>query len=306
MESSGRLVSQGGRWGWLAVALCVALLAAIVLGLQSHPPAGDAAPATASVPASVPTGREVAVAWISGGGVAATVRVSDRPGHTTFEVEGTGGVPARSYALELGTCPAVDSEAGVVSTAGLGGQFSASVDLPHVAGDETIWMRLLGGNGTDAGAVQGRLADNAFIAVSAGEQPCATGAADVTAGDLPVQFATRRATLSPPTSIGVDLLSASDVIDVVHALGPAPPEVTLGRYDDSESGLTVDPAWIVVDRGVVTSDVGPDGAAIAFHSSNVVRVVNAITGRVAFTFSAPLGPVSCPLAEGASPDRCAR
>ena len=301
--ASGRVVSGGGRWGWLAVALCVALLAAIVLGLEGHPPADGAPPTSTTMPPAVATGRELAVASITGGSVAVTVRITDRPGHTTFQMEGSGGAPEREYWLELGTCPSAHSEAGVGATSGLDGQFGATIDMPQFRRDEMIWMRVRDGDGANAGSVQGRLADTAFVPIAIGERPC--GAPGVTEVDVPVQFATRPATLSPPSSIGVEVLPPSDVIESVHPLGPSVPELSLGRYDDVESGITVDPAWVVVDRGVVTSEVGPDGSTVAFHSSNVVRVVNAITGRVSFTFSTPLGPVTCPLAEGASPDQCA-
>ena len=97
--------------------------------------------------------------------------------------------------------------------------------------------------------------------------------------------------MSPPTDIGVDPLPPAKVLSAIEAIGIGAPELILGRYEDEETGLTLDPAWIVIDRGVVTSELESDGVTHTFHSTNVVRVVNAVTGRVVFTFPAPSEPV---------------
>jgi hypothetical protein len=125
----------------------------------------------------------------------------------------------------------------------------------------------------------------------AGAQPEPIGRTSGTTLDRPVHFTDRRATLSPPTDIGVDPLSPAKVLSAIDAMGIGMPELILGRYEDEETGLTLDPAWIVIDRGVVTSELESDGVTHTFHSTNVVRVVNAVTGRVVFTFPAPSEPV---------------
>lgn len=117
------------------------------------------------------------------------------------------------------------------------------------------------------------------------------GRTAVTTLERPAHFTDRRATLSPPTDIGVDVVSPAEVIATIGPLGVEAPELILGHYDDAETGLTLDPAWIVIDRGVITSDLQADGVTRVFHPTNLVRVVNAVTGRVVFTFPAPGEPV---------------
>lgn len=96
-----------------------------------------------------------------------------------------------------------------------------------------------------------------------------------------MQFTARRATVSPPTDIGVAPITPTALLRRVDVEGVSGPELILGRYVDDEIGLTLDPAWIVIDREVRTAD----------EAITVVRVVNAVTGRVAFTFEAPDDPV---------------
>ncbi len=115
--------------------------------------------------------------------------------------------------------------------------------------------------------------------------------AKVTSITAPHSFVGRRARVSPGTDIGVEVVPAADVIARIGPLGPLVPELILGRYEDAETGLILDPAWVVIDRGV--------------QKTNVVRVVNAVTGRVAFTFSAPLGFVLCPIPMRPGADICA-
>jgi hypothetical protein len=124
-----------------------------------------------------------------------------------------------------------------------------------------------------------------------GAQAEPVGRTSDTTIDRPVHFTARRAMLSPPTDIGVDPLPPAEVRSSIELLGTGAPELLLGRYEDDETGLTLDPAWIVIDRGVVTSALESDGVTHTFHSTNIVRVVNAVTGRVVFTFPAPGEPV---------------
>ncbi len=211
-----------------------------------------------------------------------------------------GGVPDRRYDLQVGQCPSTTALFAVGLEAQINGTFSGSLDTPGFGPESLLWMRVVDENGMDEGGAEVRLGGRAFWPIVGGGQPCQGGAGRIAGGagriavttlERPAHFTDRRATLSPPTDIGVDVVSPAEVIATIEPLGAGAHELILGHYDDAEIGLTLDPAWIIIDRGVVTSDLDADGVTHAFHSTNVVRVVNAVTGRLVFTFTAPGEPV---------------
>ena len=287
--SSGRFVNDRDRWAWIAVGVCISLLVAIVIGGRDS--GGKDEPVVATPPNSV-------VVSIYGRGAAVTVRISalavaPRADHTLFTMTGSGGAPDRRYDLEVGRCPSTAPMFSVGTRARMNGTLAGTLETPGFSRDAVLWMTVVDQNGEGQGGAEGRLGDRLFSPIAPGGEPCQGGAGrtSVTTLDRPVHFTDRRATVRPPTDIGVDVVSPADVISKIRPLGVAAPELILGRYDDAQTGLTLDPAWIVIDRGVVTSDLEADGVTQAFHSTNLVRVVNAVTGRVVFTFPAPGEPV---------------
>ena len=181
---------------------------------------------------------------------------------------------------------------------GIDGTFDAEV-LAQVPAGAPVWLRVVDNGGREFGTAYGRLFQTDFrLMVASGADVCQEGAVVPEASNVSVrgleaaeQFADHRATLTP-TAVGepgqIPVLTSADMLQRVAPVGTGTVELVLGRYSDDETGVVVDPAWVVLDRG----------------DAHTVWVYDAVTGDFEFTFSGAPGAMTCGIAPGAEPDRC--
>jgi hypothetical protein len=214
-----------------------------------------------------------------------------------FAIDGAGGAPDRWYYLQIGVCPDGPS-VGVGTPAGIDGTFDAEVDA-HLLAGAPVWLRVSDNGGRNFGTAYGRLFQTEFMLMAAsGADVCQEGTVAPQASnisvrglDAPEQFADRRATLTP-TAVAepghLPVLTSAEMLQRVAPVGTGTVELVLGRYADTETGVVVDPAWVVVDRG----------------EAHTVWVFDALTGDFKLTFSASTGTVTCGIAPGDPPNGC--
>jgi hypothetical protein len=312
---AGVTVVSGPRgsipWGVVAVVAAGLLCLALVSGFGGHGPKSDQPDQAAVIPTptfvpspvvSEPAGP-LSLAFIYGR-IAATVRMTEATPltHTVnFAIAGSGGAPDRWYYLQVGVCPEQVPSVGVGAAARIDGTFEADV-LAEVRAGAPVWLRVVDNGGRDFGTAYGRLFQTDFrLMVASGPDVCEEGTLAPEAGNVSVrgleaaeQFADRRATLTP-TPVGgpgqIPVLTSTEMLQRVAPVGTGTVELVLGRYSDAETGVVVDPAWVVVDRG----------------EAHTVWVYDAVTGDFRFTFSGAPGALTfCPIAPGAEPDECQR
>jgi hypothetical protein len=294
-------------WGVVAIVGAGLLLLVIVSGLGGHGPESNQSdqaviPTPAFVPSPVVTQPPgpLSLAFIYGR-IAARVRMTEAIPSTqtvNFALEGAGGAPDRWYYLQVGVCPEQAPSVGAGAPARIDGTFDAEVlaQVPHGA---PVWLRVVDNGGREFGTAYGRLFQTDFrLMVESGANVCQDGTLAPQASNVSVrgleaveQFAGHRATLTPtpfaePGQIPV--LTSADMLQRVAPVGTGTVELVLGRYTDAETGLVVDPAWVVIDRG----------------EAHTVWVYDAVTGDFEFTFSGAPGAVTCGIAAGAVPDGC--
>ena len=294
-------------WGVGAIIGAGLLLLVIVSGLGDHGPKSDQSdqaviPTPTFVPSPVvtpPTGP-LSLAFIYGR-IAARVRMTEAIPSTqtvNFALEGAGGAPDRWYYLQVGVCPEQAPSVGAGAPARIDGTFDAEV-LAQVPAGAPVWLRVVDNGGREFGTAYGRLFQTDFrLMVASGADVCQEGTVAPEASNVSVrgleadeQFADYRATLTP-TAVGepgqIPVLTSADMLQRVAPVGTGTVELVLGRYTDDETGVVVDPAWVVLDRG----------------DAHTVWVYDAVTGDFEFTFSGAPGAMTCGIAPGAEPDRC--
>ncbi len=301
-------------WSVIAVVAAGLLCLAIVSGMGTHAPKSDQSeaekiPAPTFIPSPQVTAPPVtqprgplSLAFIYGR-IAATVRMTEEipSTHTVnFAIAGSGGAPDRWYYLQVGVCPERTPSVGAGAPARIDGSFETNV-LAQVPAGAPVWLRVIDNGGREFGTAYGRLFQTDFrLMVASGADVCeertlAPEASNVSVRGLDAaeQFAGHRATLTPTAVVSEPghqpVLTSADMLQRVAPVGTGTVELVLGRYSDAETGVVVDPAWVVVDRG----------------EARTVWVYDAVTGDFRFTFSGAPGALTfCPIAPGAVPDGC--
>ncbi len=311
---AGVTVVSGPRgsipWGVVGIIGAGLLLLAVVSDFGGHGPKSDqpdqaVIPTPTFVPSPVVTQPPgpLSLAFIYGR-IAATVRMSEvEPSAQTvrFAIAGSGGAPDRWYYLQVGVCPEVAPSVGVGAAAGLDGTFETDV-VAKVPAGSPVWLRVVDSGGREVGTAYGRLFQTEFsLMAKSGADVCQGGIVaphgsnvSVRGLDAAEQFADHRATLTPTPVVAEPghqpVLTSVDMLQRVTPSGTGTVELVLGRYADAETGVVVDPAWVIVDR----------------DEAHTVSVYDAVTGDFELTFSGAAGEATCAIAAGAEPDECRR
>jgi hypothetical protein len=126
--------------------------------------------------------------------------------------------------------------------------------------------------------------------------------ADVVSLESPLTLWGGPATLTPLDPPVNGLLSAPQLLDLLrqrHAYLPAPAQplrLVLVRF--ASSAVTPRPAWLVIDQHVMTVPSGPPDSRPPPQDSDVIDVIDAISGTGLITLSGPAALLPPPLAAG--------
>lgn len=308
-ESSGlggTSVDLGPKiWGLIASGCALALVVTLLLGAGGGHgrPAATSPPSTAA--RAIPALDEQTMRSISfdGGGFAMTMSMGEDTGVRNvagLDFEGAG-LSSHSYFFEVGACPNTSTIASVKATTNPRGEFGAALEV-RLRSNPLLWMRVVDDAGVEFAAARGRLYGPELEFVEPSANLCSATPLSQNAVDQPEQLVARRAVLGPP-HLFVSVISGADVTQHIEPLASGTREVVLARFEDGETGLVFDPAWVVIDRAPITTVLGTFGTVATSTAVNVVRVFDAQTGDLELTFSGAPGPITC-AEPGAPSDVC--